>query len=242
MTENAVSETAAPDGAPLLVLAHGWGFDAGFWAAMAAHLPADSHIAPDRGYFGASDFSAALPTNRPLVAVGHSLGVMNLLWRDDVQWSGFVAINGFARFASFRDEFPEGVKRPVVERMIKRFDQAPDEVLADFRARCGCTDPLPSIDGSGDFLRDGLRSLRDMDGRERAGALGVPVLMLAAEDDPIVPPALTLSAASSFGPDTMLEWSATREHGRGGHLLPVTRSRWCAGRVMEFSDGLGARR
>ncbi|HRQ83242.1 MAG TPA: hypothetical protein PKZ97_19175, partial [Azospirillaceae bacterium] len=37
---------------PLYVLAHGWGFDAGFWDAMRAQLPEDDVAALDWGYFG----------------------------------------------------------------------------------------------------------------------------------------------------------------------------------------------
>lgn len=216
------------DGRPLYVLLHGWGFDAGFWDGVRALLPADDVAALDWGYFGAPRLSPPLQ-DRPLVAVGHSFGAMLLLGRDDVAWSGFVAVNGFARFSQAED-YP-GVRRRVIDQMLKRFDADPAAVLAEFRARCGAAEPPPA-GLEAERLRADLTALRDGDGRGRAAALDCPALLLAGDADPIVTPETTRASAACFRHATV-EWLAG-----GGHLLPRLAPDWCVGHLTAFAAGL----
>jgi pimeloyl-[acyl-carrier protein] methyl ester esterase len=213
---------------PLYMLLHGWGFDAGFWDGVRARLPEGDALPLDCGYFNARHMPE-LPVDRPLIAVGHSLGSMLLLGRSDVVWTGFVAINGFARF-SFADDYP-GVRRRVIEQMLRRFDQDPATVLGEFRARCGADEPPPA-DLQADALRSGLLMLRDSDYREAAAALESPALLLAGGADPIVTAEMTDASAACFRQATV-EWLPD-----GGHLLPRLAPGWCVGHLTAFAERL----
>lgn len=213
---------------PLYVLSHGWGFDAGFWDGVRARLPAGDVAALDWGYFGGPLFLPPPPC-RPLVAVGHSYGAMLLLQLAGVEWSGFVAVNGFARFSQ-SDDYP-GARRRVIDQMLKRFDQDPAAVLAEFRARCGAAEPPPSgLDAQ--RLRASLEALRDDDARDAAAALDCPALLLAGDADPIVSPETTRASAACFRHATV-EWLAG-----GGHLSPRLAPDWCVGHVTAFAARL----
>lgn len=189
-----------------IALLHGWGFDAGVWDALAPLLPGDL-VRMDRGYFG-----APVDAGRPDLMIGHSLGAMLLARR----WSDvpLVAINGFDRFCGV-----DAVAPRVVQRMAKRFGEDPAKVLADFRAAIGA-DPAPAI-GSPQRLGEDLALLAD---QTPAPEHGTRLLVLQAEDDPLLPPELRRTAFGGAG--------AVCES--GGHLLPLTQARWCARAIAEF--------
>lgn len=232
--------TVAPR--PFFVLSHGWGFDAGFWAAVADRLPPGDALALDCGYFGAP-YAPELPVGRPLIAVGHSHGAMKLLLRGvGAPWAGFVAVNGFVRFSA-ADDFP-GVRRRLIDQMVKRFDQDPATVLTDFRARCGVAAPGNenhgvAAPGNADLhagslhagsLRAGLLSLRDDDARAQAAALTCPVLLLAGDADPIATADMTAASALAFR-HAQTAWLAG-----GGHLSPLLAPDWCVGHLTAFAQ------
>ena len=213
---------------PLYVFSHGWGFDAGFWDGLRARLPGEDVAVLDWGYFGAPLLPPPSP-GRPLIAVGHSYGAMLLLQLSAVKWAGFVAVNGFARFSQ-ADDYP-GARRRVIDQMLKRFDEAPAAVLADFRARCGAAEPPPpGLDVQ--RLRAGLVALRDDDARDAAAALACPALLLAGDADPIVSPETTRASAACFRHATV-EWLAG-----GGHLSPRLAPDWCVGHLTAFAARL----
>jgi pimeloyl-[acyl-carrier protein] methyl ester esterase len=139
-------------------------------------------------------------------------------------WAGLVAINGFPRFTEGPDYMPAAPRR-LVDRMVTRFGTVPATVLDDFRRRCGSAEPAPPADPG--RLGVDLLALRDWDAR--AGLSG-PLLALAGEADPIVPPAMTDHAFADF-PLEMRPGA--------GHLLPLAEPDWCAGRIAAFVAGLG---
>lgn len=208
---------------PVLLLVHGWGFDATFWKPLRAALPDMETVAWDLGFTGCPA-RPALPEGRPVVAVGHSFGFLWLLMEQPVTWRHLVAINGFPRFAQ-GDDWPAGVPIRVIERMIARFAGAPEAVHADFMTRAGlsATD-LAATAGSLDRPRldEGLKGLRHWDGR---GRMAGPVsLALAGRSDVIAPPALS-EAGFARSP---LAWH------EGGHLLPWHAPDWCAGHLRRL--------
>lgn len=210
---------------PLLVLAHGWGYDGAVWEPLRRQLPSVETLVLDLGYFGPSHLPS-LPTDRPLIAVGHSLGFSRLMMQP-VPWRAAVSINGFLRFTACSD-FPDGVPLRMVDRMIARFTADPAAVYGDFMRRGGAPASLPAA-ADCDRLTEGLRWLRDADARPGPDGDSTPLLALAAPDDAIVPPAMTIAAF----PGERLRWSDG-----GGHGLPLLRPAWCAGAIADFLDGL----
>jgi pimeloyl-[acyl-carrier protein] methyl ester esterase len=210
---------------PILLLVHGWGFDASFWAPMRAALDGIECVAWDLGFLGSPSYPA-LPSDRPVVAVGHSFGFLWLLRERPVVWQTLVAINGFPRFVA-GDDFPQGVPPRVIDRMIGRFAETPEKVYADFLGRCGVDHPR-ALGLDHKTLADGLNGLRHWDGRSRIAALGPVDLALAGRADPIAPMSLTESGFAG----TDIRWHES------GHLLPLQAPAWCAAQLRGLYGSL----
>ena len=201
---------------PTLLLLHGWGFDASLWDALRAELPEFAAATRDRGYFGAP---AQPVVEGPVLAVGHSLGALLLAQEALANAIGLVAINGFDRFTG------DGAAPPrVLERMRKRFAEAPAEVLDDFRARCGAGAAPAGIDPAP--LAADLAVLAEADARK---VRRPPTLVLHGAADPILPPPMR---ATVFAPSIRATFP------EAGHLLPLTHAEWCADRIRGFVDTL----
>ncbi|MGC2855500.1 alpha/beta hydrolase [Novispirillum sp. DQ9] len=192
----------------MILLVHGWGFDATVWDGVRAALPAGLEVeALDLGFFGAP---TAVPYSVTL-AVGHSLGALWLL-RQGI--APVLAVNGFPRFTAAPD-FPQGVAPRMVERMARRLADAPAEVVDAFRDRCGAGPATAAPDV--DRLAWGLDLLLSADARPAA-----PLRAIAGRQDPIVPPPMTEAA---FG--AAVTWID------GGHLLPLTHPAPLAQAILE---------
>ncbi|MCJ2185034.1 alpha/beta hydrolase, partial [Novosphingobium sp. 1949] len=137
-----------------LLFVHGWGFDRHFWEPLCAHLSGYERVVEDRGYFGAP-LSPAI--EGPYLAVTHSFGTMRALAAPAPGLCGIVAINGFDRFSAAPDR--AGVPVRVIDRMLRRFGENPETVLAEFRRSCGSAAPFGPIDPAP--LRADLLRLRD---------------------------------------------------------------------------------
>jgi pimeloyl-[acyl-carrier protein] methyl ester esterase len=215
---------------PRLVLVHGWSFDPGIWQGLRAALPEFESVTIDLGFFGLPA-GPVLPPDRPVVAVGHSLGVLWLLKTRPFPWAALVSINGFPRFVDGPDYAPAVPKRQV-ERMIRRLAADPAGVAEEFRFRCGATGPFP--DGPmPESLLAGLTWLRDWDARPAIEPPPqTPLLALSGSDDPILPAGMDAHCFDGF-PGLVRQ----RLDG-GGHLLPITEPEWCAAAIRSFIAGL----
>lgn len=188
-----------------ILLVHGWGFDPRLWEPLRETLPGHAWLAVDLGYFGPARLD--LPPGLELV-VGHSFGCLWAMTHPDLEGIPLLAVNGFPRFAASPD-CPHGTPLPVLDRMLKRLQEAPREVLEAFHARCGTVSPQGDLQLA--RLTLDLRRMRDEDARPLAARQ--PVLACSAEDDPLVAAALAREAFA--GNLRMLPG--------GGHVLPMTR-------------------
>ncbi len=201
------------------VFVHGWGFGPSVWDGVRARLP-DPGLAVDLGFFG-PEVLPALPAG-PLLAVGHSYGVLWLLKRRPFAWAGLVSVNGFARFPEASD-YP-GVPARQLARMIQRFGQDGAAVTADFMRRIGHAPPAFEAADT-QRLGEALQNLADWDER---GAQAGPVLALAGGADPLVTEAMSRAA-----------WGGgLRLLPQAGHLLPLTDPDWCAEMIGAFAKDL----
>lgn len=208
---------------PTLLFVHGWAFDASVWTPLRAELGDWSHAIADAGYFGPAQERPRV--DGPVIAIGHSMGVLRLLREWPPGCLGLVSINGFPKFGAAPD-FDAGVPARMLDRMMKRLSTDPAAVVRDFRQRCGAAtaEGEPRV---APLLRD-LEALRDEDQRVALAALPVPLLILSGQDDPIAPRAMT-QAAFSARPD-----AERHEREGGGHLLPVSDAPWCAHLIAGF--------
>jgi pimeloyl-[acyl-carrier protein] methyl ester esterase len=196
-----------------LLFLHGWGLDASLWDGVCAALGEWDGIRWDRGYFGAAE--RTMPEG-PVIAIGHSLGALMLAVSPPPGTIALIAVNGFDRFAG------EGAVAPrVVERMRKRFDAAPGEVLGDFRARIGAP-PAPPIADAGALAED-LGRLAEADARDVARSR---TLVLHGADDPLLPAAMRDGVFAGASRETLAG---------AGHLLPLTHPTWVAERIRAFA-------
>jgi pimeloyl-[acyl-carrier protein] methyl ester esterase len=206
-----------------VLLVHGWGFGPEIWDRVAAALPGFEIARVDLGFFGPPRLCP--PSPQPVLAVGHSLGLLWLLQHRPCPWRALISINGFPRFTETEDYRP-AVPVRLLERMLRRLDQDPAAVVGEFRHRCGCADPLPGRPETA-RLRWGLEGLRDWDARASLPEAG-PRLALGGGADPILPAGM---AADGFA----------REHetlAGAGHLLPLEAPDWCAARIARVAEAL----
>lgn len=211
---------------PQFLFVHGWAFDGSLWNGVRAAMGGRTGAVREAGYFG--PVPAQLPVglasgHGPVIAVGHSLGLMQLLDTPPDALVGLVAINGFSRFAAAADH-PAGVPCRLLHRMRQRLEQDADATATAFRRRCGMA-PTPPGPAMRPALRAGLELLCDGDGRETLRRLTCPVLALAGRQDPIVPSVLTEACFSRIA------WVEA-----GGHLLPLTHPEHCARMLCDFAD------
>ena len=199
---------------PLVILLHGWGYDASFWQPLIDALPDMECLAWDLGYFGAPSF---LPPDREAVAVGHSHGAQWLLRQRPFDWRGLVSINGFSRFAAAPD-LPDGVPLAQIDRLSASLEEDPLGCLTGFRQRCGDMTPPPAGPDVA-RLQESLERLRDWDERP-----ALPDLVLCGEADKVVPAPLS----RALFPKAVTRWHA------GGHLLPQQDPDWCAGEIRTW--------
>jgi len=209
---------------------HGWAFGPECFDALAPLLAEWPQARFDLGFFGAPDIPDFMPGD---VMVGHSMGFLRGL-SQDAAWAGVVAINGFARFTL---EDGRGCVRPAELRALRKaFLRDPQLCVDEFRARHGggATGAvrIAALAAGLDFLEscDVRPSPLAGEGRtsmtaERAMSNG-PRLVLAAQDDPLVP----LDAARELA-QTGDDWAVRPS---GGHGLPWTAPEFCAGKIRDF--------
>ena len=211
-----------------LVFVHGWGFDAELWRDLRAELGEFESQTVDLGFFGQPRQAEA--NGEAVIAVGHSLGFLWLLRERPFDWQALISISGMPRFTKAPD-YRFGIDPRILEATIARFAAAPHETLADFFAACGAGGGNCS---GADWARlaEGLHWLKSWDARGALESETAPVLALYSGDDAVVPKALS----EDIFADRRGTARAVTES--GGHVLPLSRSRWCAGQIREFAGRL----
>lgn len=211
-----------------LVLVHGWGLDATMWDPLCTLLPAWSIERVDHGYWGQPSPPARAIAGQEAVAVGHSLGFLWLLLHHPGPWRALVAVNGFTRFAR-TPHLPQGVPPRFLDHMRRQLAADARGCVVSFLERCGRSEAWqPPGFPAAQPLDEGLRLLRDGDGRAAFAASPGPCLVLAGERDEIATPALTRACFEGSSRVRLAE------HAEGDHLLPLSAPAWCADHIRRF--------
>jgi pimeloyl-[acyl-carrier protein] methyl ester esterase len=216
------------------VFAHGWALDHTLWDRVLAELgpAADGAVVLDAGYYGRPMGHSRL-SETPVLGVGQSLGVLELLTAPPAPLAGLVAIDGFARFATGPD-FPEGQHAAGLKAMARRLRASPEVVLGAFitKAIDGSLGDAPAPCGAldRDALGQGLERLLSADGR--AAAQSLPVWRLHAANDPVAP--LAMADAAFAHADVR----ARRVREAADHLSPFTAPKACADLIRDALEAL----
>lgn len=202
------------------VFVHGWGYSPAFWQGLAPLLAHDDNTDNriDLGFLVMPNpqESPALPVTSPKIYITHSLGTLYALEHYADRMSALVVINGFYDFRAFASD-------KVLASMARGLERSPLTQMQAFWRQCGLVPEFQEL--GAEKLRDGLETLRFSNSGDALSRLGIPVLCLAAEDDPIAPYAAMTDHWRGFS----LISSA-----RGGHILPHTRPDWCAAQIKDF--------
>jgi pimeloyl-[acyl-carrier protein] methyl ester esterase len=203
------------------VLVHGWGFHAGIWADVVAHLDDAEITLVDLGFVsGGPRGEADWPSDA--IAVGHSLGLLWLLQQGGGRFRALVSVQGF-------DCFYCHIAPSRIAALKRGLERDPGATLQAFWRSCGAAGfALPEALNVG-RLDQGLDWLMHWDARKAKDRLACPILALAARDDAIVPPPMS----ETIWQNAVLIWSPD-----GGHVLPLRRPRWVAHHVLEFAHAL----
>lgn len=203
-----------------IIFVHGWSFDAHLWDPIiqALHLSQEViFIDPVKTNISKTD----LRFLENAIVIGHSLGVLWLLKQSALyHYKGLVSIGGFDCFYRYTD-------LRVLQAMQLQLNREPLKLIKEFRAYSGY--PLLPLDYQPNIpiLKEGLEYLSTWDCQEERKVLSCPILALASEDDQVVPKAMTEAIWNA----NSLQWSPD-----GGHVLPLTKSQWCAASIRKFID------
>ena len=193
-----------------ILLIHGWCLQDSLWTGVIEALAGHRCHTLDFGYFGHPRME--IPEGIDL-AVGHSFGCLWAMQAPQLEGIPLLAVNGFHRFSAAPD-FPHGTPTRVLERMLRRLAEAPEEVTQAFLLRCGAPPPPSSPDVP--RLKEDLERLLHDDARHVRGRQ--PTGALSADDDPLLPVAMS----ESMFPGILQRLP------QGGHLLPLTAPRTVA--------------
>lgn len=216
------------------IFCHGWGFDHTFLKPLGNLLqekfPESPLIYINRGYFSPS--LSAAPPSSPLdsqklwIGVGHSFGFSHLL---SSQVRGLVSLNGFTRFCRHEGS-THGISLRIVERMLTKFQRAPQEVLNDFYLQCGVSPKSshPFSELNLLLLYEGLKELQSLDMTSKFLEDSRPALSLRGHDDIVV--------SSDLWQETMgsKKGMTSAVHPQGNHGLGQTNALWCAQQIEQW--------
>lgn len=218
------------DHLPVLVFTHGWSFDANLWTPLRQHLESVGFLTTTVDFVCPSP--SQIPNNRKVLAIGHSTGVLWLLSTLPFAWDALVSINGFTCFTE-RPDFPEGVRARIVKRMHQQLELDSEKTIQNFHQQCGLHElsgeqgyPARPLDSG--ILETGMKCLLENDARSYFAEKGFPALALYAKNDPIVPPTMAQACFESDSQTTL------QMNSKGGHLLPLSETEWCAQTILQF--------
>ncbi|TAK90985.1 MAG: hypothetical protein EPO06_06600 [Burkholderiaceae bacterium] len=207
------------------VFCAGWAlprdFLAPLQAALAEHFPAAPMRTIDLNYFKAAPLLATAPAQH-WIGIGHSWGFVQLL-RSAQPWRGLVSINGFTHFCA-TPQAP-GVAREMFQQLQDGMVHDPAATVRRFYRLCGLPSTLrPAEDLPFAALQRELTELGQCD-----EVCPNTLLALAAENDAVVPAALTRYCFDGHPQ----HW-----HPDAGHALGWHAPQWCAEKIAAWVNSL----
>lgn len=193
-----------------IVFVHGWGFGPDIWHPLSKELKGHHHFI-NLEFIRDQRPSDRIPDNP--VIIGHSLGFLWAL-KHIAHPTALISIAGFENFT---DHQPVAALRAMQRRLAK----APAGLMADFWQMCDSPLTYDSTKLDTQNLAKGLEWLQNWNAALQK--FHCPKLLLAATNDQIISKNLSESAYND------VHWSKA-----GGHMLPLTKTTWCAEMIEGF--------
>ncbi|AWD33115.1 putative BioH-like alpha-beta hydrolase family protein [Candidatus Fokinia solitaria] len=207
------------------VFCHGFGFDASFWDKIAPCFSKEKCTFIDLGYFRRpSHFN--IPHDEKIIGIGHSLGLLKLLELHK-NFERLIALNGFRNFLGFHP-----ILRREREKELKmlenKFRTDPMIALDLFYSRCSTSLLIKcpnKEDLNSDLMCTELNLLRST-----IVLPSVPTLVLASDNDMVVPPQVIHDNFSN----TNIKLDVIDN---GEHILGLASPLAVYEKIMKFLDG-----
>ncbi|OYV48673.1 MAG: hypothetical protein B7X06_00910, partial [Verrucomicrobia bacterium 21-51-4] len=182
---------------------HGFAFNARYWDVLRSFF-ANEHWVLDLQ----SEMNWPTPEAEvDYIGIGHSRG-LNTLIRSPIPFKGLIGLNAFVDFIG-RDAALAKLRRRMLQRLIAGFKADPKSTLAHFYEACGVI-ATPAFHAlNPDYL---LYALHDLE--KPVQCPSIPMLILGAKDDTIVPPRLIHDNFLSHS-QVYIEFLETGQHALG---------------------------
>ncbi|MTI88025.1 MAG: hypothetical protein FH748_08660 [Balneolaceae bacterium] len=212
-----------------IIAYHGWGFSSDFWDVWKKSVPSSVKIkTADRGYFFEKKSPVFSSNNRSLKLLFlHSFGAHWCPAEQLMQADIVIIFNGFKTFHP-EDKREKNKSRLLLNRMINRFEDKPQQVLADFLANSFYPenkDITFNRDWDNKLLINDLKRLGESDFNLKLlskNGKNVQIFSLEGGKDKI----LRRSAGKAF--TTLTDQKAVYHFVKeAGHALPVTHTQDC---------------
>lgn len=199
-----------------LVFVHGWGSGTFVWKDMIDDFQGHECHMVNLGFVGEENI--VMPEGK-FVGIGHSLGGLWLLKHHPEQLAGFISI---ASFSCFYKHMPQ----QILAKMQKNIAKDMIGQITEFWHHAGLDQPGGFKNLNPLKLVEGLSWLAQWEGNVPQD---IPVKIMASHDDNIVPEKMTQDVWQKYN----IEWIEN-----GGHMLPLTQSKWCTDNIKEFLNDI----
>ena len=169
------------------VFCHGFGFDTHFWHRLEPYFSQEKCSFIELGYFK-NPMSNPNIQEESLIGIGHSLGLSKLLSMD-IHFDSLIGLNSFINFLGF-DQILREKRRKELKALYSSFLKDPNSMLMNFYIRCGVSELIEYTDFSNldhELIASDFQWLE-----KEYKLLQVPILILSACDDRVVPESITL--------------------------------------------------
>ncbi|MDD9331104.1 MAG: hypothetical protein PV340_00240 [Wolbachia sp.] len=203
---------------------HGWGFDHKFFVPLInEYFFKKPHYCLDLGYFGKENIN--FPENSTFIGIGHSLGLMKLASLN-VKFKALIGIQAFVKFLGFDSQLHRE-RELELKTMMRNFKISPIETMMSFYKRCG----VNLINDNSFNHLDKVKLMQDLKLLTTTHELPcMPLLILGATDDTIVPPGLIYD---NFGNDVKVIM-----HNKGRHSLGLREHSFIYEQIVNFLSGI----
>ena len=191
--------------------------DSRLWEGFHESFPKKQSYFVNLGFINNGDNVSSIPFDSKSIFITHSLGTLWALKYHSHNMAGLISINGFVNFRNFVD------KRNLLA-MQKQLQRNPEQQMQDFWDMINFKNDLDQ-NLNIDKLHEGLEWLINWDMSAKLSDLNIPILSLMGDEDRLLPL-----------PKMEKEWlmADIKIMKNGGHILPLSHSKWCVEKIREF--------